>query len=158
MNLLLEVFNFIGQNGPYILLIILTIMILNYKSVTLYGIIFIMCAINSQINYVLKGFFKEPRPNVNQFKAPKLSNHSYGMPSGHSQSSSFFASMIVKLFKSGIPYLNLIKFGSVLLVIITGLQRIFYKFHTIKQVLAGWSIGTFNAWLGLNLLSKYMIV
>lgn len=158
MNLVLELFNFIGQNGPYILLIILTLMLLTYKSSTLFGIIFIMAAINSQINYILKGIFKEPRPNANTFKAGAKNNHSYGMPSGHSQSSSFFASMIVKLFKSGIPYLNFIKLGSVLLVIITGLQRIFYKFHTIKQVLAGWSIGTFNALLGVNLLSKYMII
>jgi len=98
MNYLLEVFNYIGQNGPLILLGILLILLFIYKSTTLFWIVFILCAINSQINYILKGIFKQPRPNF--IGGPINNNHVYGMPSGHSQSSSFFTSLIIRLFKT----------------------------------------------------------
>ena len=58
----------------------------------------------------------------------------YGMPSGHAES---FTVLSYLLYKKGI----ISGWGCTFIIILVGLQRIFYNRHTLLQVLAGTCLG-----------------
>jgi len=122
---------------------------------------------NIFLNQLLKLCVKQPRPLINEktfelaMKHMKRANVwsliSYntvlGMPSGHAQgvffSTAFF--FFVFLYKQPSPsiqhqYRNLF-IVYIAITLITIIQRVYYKFHTVNQIIAGGIIGTIFAFL-----------
>ena len=92
-------------------------------------------------NHIVKYLIKQPRPKrpryLYDFEKDKKNGvytgaQTYGMPSGHAQSS--FYSMFTVLFT--VPN-NYIKLGSILIACNTYWQRWVYRNHTIIQILIG---------------------
>lgn len=143
MNELLSV---LGFWGPYILILTTTYSLiiydLNYVNYYLLFTIF-----GSIFNHIVKDLIKQPRPKrqryLYDFEKDKKNGvytgaQTYGMPSGHAQSS--FYSMFTVLFT--VPN-NYIKLGSILIACNTCWQRWVYRNHTIIQILIGSLCGIF---------------
>lgn len=140
-----------GAYGPLILYI-LSCYFLWYKK-TLFFYYNIGFFIDNIINIILKGIFQEPRPSIdtNQFNLAIKNGKRFvfkdgvpfdlfGMPSGHSESSLFSTAFIYFSLKdTRILYLYL------LISFITMSQRVYYKFHSILQVVIGAFIGVIFA-------------
>ena len=111
---------------------------MNYLKFFFYGYV-----INIVVNSLLKWFIKEPRP-VNDWKILQLGiTHTkrigfdkYGMPSGHAQSSLFSTMFIYLSFRKQ----NLL-YAYLLMSLLTMIQRVVYKHHTILQVIMGAIVG-----------------
>lgn len=147
----LTLFDYIGKKTPFILLIILLILSILYKSFTFILIIILLFIINFQINYYLKGVFKQNRPNNNNKLSKLNNNNKYGMPSGHSQTSALSVLFIIYLFDNVNIYIKILKYVSILLLFITSIQRIYFSLHTYFQVICGLIIGFFNGFISLYL-------
>jgi membrane-associated phospholipid phosphatase len=94
---------------------------------------------NTLLNYVLKQTFQEPRPdNPIPFLAEeKFFKGSYGLPSGHAQSV-FYSITYICLF---IKKWNVVTIGSLIIGILTILERYVFRNHTVKQLGAGILVG-----------------
>jgi membrane-associated phospholipid phosphatase len=146
-NDLTKVFFYIGNNGPYILLIITIYLLWNKQNLLFYYLIGFF--INVILNVVLKGFFKQPRPsddpklfkislktgNESIFK-DKIPFNIYGMPSGHAQTTFYNTIFIWFALKNKNVFILYCLFS--LFVIY---QRIYFSYHTVIQVIAGSLIG-----------------
>jgi hypoxanthine phosphoribosyltransferase len=77
----------------------------------------------------------------------------YGMPSGHVESATIFSLLLLNK-----QFIN--KFFAILIIIVFGLQRIYYKMHTIKQIIIGLFFGLIYSLIYINLLPniKYVIL
>ena len=158
-----QLFYEVGKNGPFILAICSLLLLKNKK----YYFIFYLLGIilNMFLNQLLKYLIKQPRPYIDQktfelaMKHMKNTNYfnliSYdavlGMPSGHSQGVFFITAFMYFVFKNQYP--NLITFY-LLISIITIIQRVYYKFHTVNQIIVGGLIGISFAYLMYYLASK----
>jgi membrane-associated phospholipid phosphatase len=136
-----SLFFHIGEYAPQII-IILAIFAL-YKSPILLFTFLIGYVLNALFNYVLKGIFKYPRPNeeITRFhsalKLGKITNHNrFGMPSGHAQIMLYTLSFLY-LARINVMILTLIA----IITIITLFQRVYFKRHSIVQVIAGSIVG-----------------
>ena len=158
-----QLFYYIGGNGPFILSIFSLLLLKNKRfffDFYLFGVI-----ANMFLNPWLKILIKQPRPSIDAktyelaMKHMKHANYfnliSYdavlGMPSGHSQSVFFSTAFIYFVFKN--QESNIILFY-LLLSLITVVQRVYYKFHTINQIIAGGVIGVSFAYSIYYLASK----
>jgi membrane-associated phospholipid phosphatase len=158
-----QLFYYIGNNGPFILSICSLLLLKNKRTFFdfyLFGII-----ANMFLNPWLKIIIKQPRPSVDQktfdlaMKHMKNTNYlnliSYdsvlGMPSGHSQSVFFTTAFMYFVFRNQYP--NLIAFY-LLITIITIVQRVYYKFHTVNQIIVGGLIGILFSYLIYDIASK----
>lgn len=144
---LMDTFDTVGNSGPVILMIFSFYLLRNKKSLFYYYIIGLF--LNALLNLVLKGLFKMPRPlddiktfnlalkNGDRFIFKNGVPHDiFGMPSGHTQSaiySTTFVFLALKDYKILILY--------VFISLITMCQRVYYKWHTILQVIVGGIIG-----------------
>lgn len=137
---------YVGEYGPTILWIFAVVVL--YKLPSYFGMFIFGSVVSIITNYILKGLFKQPRPNQdayiqsieNQYKGI-IGFGRYGMPSGHTQAAVFttiyiwFATKNMKL-----------TFLCLIISIITMYQRVEYNFHTIAQVIAGAGVGTLVAY------------
>lgn len=157
-----HLFYIVGNNGPFILWISSLLLLRNksnYFIFYMFGYLF-----NILLNQVLKIFIKQPRPSVdsktfeiamNQMK--KVRNYtnliSYdavlGMPSGHAQGVFYSTTFIFLVFftSSNKNKSYLILGFYILIVFITISQRIYYRFHSLNQILVGGLVGTLFAYL-----------
>ena len=106
-------------------------------------------ACNQYSNSQLKMWIKEPRPK------PVYGDHpvqKYGMPSGHTQNAIFCATYLYLLKIN--PY---IVFAAAAIALIVMFHRYYIGAHTIKQIVGGAALGTFNAWLAIWLAQKYIV-
>ena len=148
MNMISELFNYVGSMGPLIL-IILSMHLLWDKS-TLFFYYIIGVFIDAILNLILKGLIQQPRPSEDHKTFNLALTHGkrfifknglphdiFGMPSGHTQSI---------IFSTVFMYLSLRKTNwlCVYLIIsaLTMMQRVVYNYHTIFQVFIGALVGT----------------
>ena len=139
---------YIGFWGPIILLF-LSICILSRAPIRLLGAYCIGQLCSSLVNYIAKGLIKQPRPSsetVHYFtwdsfedrfrKSSTMGAQEYGMPSGHAQS--VFFSLVFFHYALKNDWITFLHFC---VAIITSVQRIIYKNHSIEQVIAGGIVG-----------------
>ncbi len=136
-------YNFSRLIGPT--LFVVAIFYLRNKPTCLYIFVFGFI-LNPIINLFLKKIIKQPRPNYNKNleKAFKIKDNlgefvpadNYGMPSGHANLI-FYTTTYLYLITHD---MNLLVF-TVILSILTSIQRVVYKKHTIEQVVVGGIIG-----------------
>lgn len=162
MDVLEKSFYRVGSYGP-ILLIIPSLLLLRSKEV--YFNYYVLASfLNILLNNFLKGLIQEPRPSVDKktfdlaLKHMKSTNYRnafshdvFGMPSGHTQSVIFSTAFVFLVLKheSWMTF-----FFYVFISIITMVQRIQYKFHTVNQVIAGGFVGILFAYLVYYLASQ----
>ncbi len=136
-----------GKVGPIVLFFSSVYLLWNKNNLFYYYLFGFF--LNSILNLVLKGIFKQPRP----LDDPKLFNvalkHSnkfkfingypydiFGMPSRHAESA-FFSTIFIYLALKNIK-ITLIYFFISLLIIY---QRVLFKNHSVLQVLVGALVG-----------------
>lgn len=135
--------HYIGYWGPIILLVITTILILIYKMAFFkYYILFYF--IGFVLNCVIKLILKEPRPK-NQKHLYKFEKNkgikssigqSFGMPSGHAQTSFYSLFTLLFIIKNYI-----IGFIGFIITMITCWQRYIFRNHTLLQLFVGSLLG-----------------
>jgi undecaprenyl-diphosphatase len=106
---------------------------------------------NTLLNIILKLLIRQPRPSEDKYLFNILKNvnnvkmidfDKYGMPSGHAQYA-FYSTVFIYLA------LKDIKITAIYLIIalITCFQRVYFKNHTIMQVIVGMMIGSILGYL-----------
>jgi len=140
-------FFYIGNYGPYLLLIITIYLLWSKQKLLFYYLVGFF--ISAFLNIILKGIFKQPRPSDDPklFKISlKTGNESifknkipfdiYGMPSGHAQSA-FYSTVFIWLSLKNKKYFVLYLLFSLFIIF----HRIHFSYHTILQVIVGSLIG-----------------
>ena len=145
--MLLELFDEFGKFGPLILIFLSMYLLWDSNNLFFYYIVGIFS--DSILNLILKGTLQQPRPSedIKQFNLALshgkrflfkdgIPHDIFGMPSGHSQSSLFSTVYIYMcLKKTNILYVYL------LISFITVMQRVYFNYHTVLQVIAGAIVG-----------------
>lgn len=164
-----QLFYQIGNNGPFILWISSLLLLRNknnYFVFYLFGYVF-----NILLNQVLKIWLKQPRPSVDTktfdlaLKQMKKVNSytnliSYdavlGMPSGHSQGVFYSTAYVFLVLTQQNPISNSILFFYLSVLLLTIVQRVYYRFHTVAQIIAGGIIGLIYAYIIFLLANKHI--
>lgn len=164
-----QVFYQVGNNGPFILTIS---SLLLFKNKQYYFEFYLIGSIvNFFLNQFLKLLIKQPRPSVDQKTFDLAMKHmksttnyanliSYdkvlGMPSGHAQGVFFSTTFIYFVFyqlKPNNTNTNIL-FFYLFISFITIVQRVYYKFHTINQIIVGGLLGIGFSYLVYNCATK----
>jgi membrane-associated phospholipid phosphatase len=143
MELLKQVFDKIGGNGPIILMFSNIFLMYEKTHFQFYYVLFYF--INIILNTILKQLFRQPRPSIDEktFLAVLKKNerfvrrdgHPYdifGMPSGHTQSVIYSTLFNYSVFQN-----VKILFLFLIISLITMIQRVVYNHHTVLQILIG---------------------
>ena len=145
MKFVVDVFDYIGHNGPIITFAI-TCLYLLFVNKHLYFIVFLGGFwVNLIINNVLKSTIREPRPSRqvpyidNDFKGAQI----YGMPSGHAQMCFYNFGFLYCVNK----YENWTLLTSLFISLTTLYQRYKFRRHTIPQLFVGTLVGFFIGYL-----------
>lgn len=149
-----KVLDYIGYYGPEILLLLSIYSFYGkYNHLVIYLTGF---AVNQVINIILKLLVKQPRPEEDKKMFNLLVHHDkrisfdkYGMPSGHSQSVWYSTTFIYLALKN-----NIVTSIYLLISIITMIQRVEYKAHSIPQVIVGMLIGITVGYLFYTFVHK----
>lgn len=161
-----QLFYQIGNNGPFILWIS-SLLLLRHKNTYfvfyLFGYVF-----NILLNQVLKILLKQPRPSIDTktfdlaLKQMKKVNSyanliSYdavlGMPSGHAQGVFYSAAYVFLVLN---PLSNNIILFYLSVIFTTVVQRVYYRFHTVAQIMVGAIIGVTYAYVIYLLANKHI--
>jgi membrane-associated phospholipid phosphatase len=120
-------------NRFYVFIFLILPLFLFYPYSWIYAYYYTGMIVNITVNIGLKGIFAQPRPR--KIVSP-LPFDEFGMPSGHSQLSSFL------MVFSGMYFQNeYIICGFLLLTVYTMTERIVNTFHTWEQTVVGFLIG-----------------
>ena len=149
---MIPLFDWIGYNGPYILVLLCCILLVGRYNAFFIGYI-IFSLLNKQLNEILKLFFKQSRPkgqiytsiDHDKFKGSQF----YGMPSGHAQSISFSIIFVYLITRS--------QYFLLFMGLIWGLtlyQRYKYKRHSIEQLALGSLVGGGVAFISYNITEQ----
>ena len=129
------------------IIIVIIVLSLLYKNIPIILFYLIGLFINIIINYFLKIWIHEKRPNQpipffakNHFN---LKNSTYGMPSGHTENVFYSIVFLYMNFKKITIWIII----SILIGIITIFQRLKYNNHTLFQLLVGSIIGSIFAYI-----------
>lgn len=145
--MIVSLFHEFGKYSPVLLFFLSIYLLWDYSNLLIYYIVGIF--MNTILNIILKGIFQQPRPLEDMTKfnmaisrgGPYLFNNGipfdiFGMPSGHAQSVLFSTIYIYfSLRQQNILYLYLV------ISVITILQRVIFKYHTVIQVMIGAIVG-----------------
>ncbi|RNA18032.1 dolichyldiphosphatase 1-like [Brachionus plicatilis] len=145
---------------------IFTIIIIRRDLTTI--LYFIGFLITELVNFVLKNLIKQPRPYLNEHRS-KGNFSKYGMPSDHSQVMFYFSTFFVLMvayryyiYQSKLMQILIKSFLCVLAIfaaILVAFSRVYLKYHTNEQVIAGSLIGIFcgSIWFFFinTIFSKY---
>jgi len=148
--------DYLGYYGPYGLSVISVLILVWYNLYTLLAFFCLGWGFNSLVNFVLKVLIKDPRPYedkhlhlLHRVTEKRISIDKFGMPSGHAQTA-FYCTIFI--------WLSLKQVWLTLFFIIISLntlyQRVKYKNHTTKQVIAGTFVGTIIGFLAFYLSQK----
>ena len=164
-----QLFYQIGNNGPFILWITSLLILRNKKNYFIFyliGYIF-----NILLNQVLKIWLKQPRPSIDSktfdlaLKQMKKVNSyanliSYdavlGMPSGHAQGIFYSAAFVFLVLSQKNTISNLVLFFYLSIIFVTIVQRVYYRFHTVAQIIVGAIIGGTYAYFIFTLANKHI--
>lgn len=151
------IIDFIGYFGPQ-LLFFLTLYLL-YSTKTYFFVYIVAIFFNSLLNFIIKAIVKQPRPkedldvfNPEKKHSPRIASDIYGMPSGHSQHVFLSTTYIYLVLRN--TSLTLFYFIFSLLTLI---QRVRYRNHTIKQVIVGGFIGVFLAYIAYTYATNNLV-
>lgn len=147
-----KVLYYTGSYGPAILIAVALLLLRNTPN---HLVVFsIGTLLNLSINYVLKGIIREPRPDSKNLKIEDRYRNitdfnKFGMPSGHSQSVWF--STIFVFLSTQQPYNA---FYMALFSVVTMVQRVAYRRHSVNQVLVGAILGVALACVAFSYASS----
>lgn len=150
----MDIVNYVGYLGPHILIIMNVYVLLFHYPKHLYLYIPFLFINDILINPALKLLFRQSRPyGYNKVVGidKGLFTNSYGMPSGHSQSSFFSIMYLWLVTQSGIYLLIGLYIG-----IITVYQRWRDKRHSIDQLIVGGALGAFFAYTSFMISKKIL--
>ena len=142
----------IGYLGPLLLAIENTYVLWN-RQFYLIGYL-LLGMMNTMINKILKGIFREPRPKggVNIFDTEiHYGTDIYGMPSGHAQTVAF-SSIYVYLANPN----NSIFLLNIFILFLTAYQRWNYKKHTTSQLVMGSIVGGIVAYSFFHMIQYWI--
>jgi membrane-associated phospholipid phosphatase len=159
-SLLLSLFHFVGEYGPY-LLIFITIFFLQKKPYfQFYYIVFVF--VSTILNTILKQLIQQPRPSIDKKLFSKIMEKNsryisffgnpygiFGMPSGHAQAV-FFSTTYLWFVNKNRSLTMLCVFISLW----TLFQRVIYNHHTVFQVVVGSIVGGLVGWLAFVFAKK----
>lgn len=141
--------------GPVIIAIICLVLCGLHQTRMKYGIPVVITVFSSFIlNTILKYIFARQRPSVLRL----INETSYSFPSGHSMiNASLYTIIILLLLKNADKKGKRIiaSISLVILFIIIGLSRIYLGVHYFGDVIAGWILGVFVAFV-IYLVIKYL--
>ena len=153
---MIRIFEVVGVFGPEMLVLLSIILLYKYKKITFLLVYLVVFVFNVLLNYILKGIFRQPRPmdDVQLFKIEELYKNKvgfdkYGMPSGHAQTvlySTIFIHLVLNNWNITLFYL--------IISLITMYQRVYFKQHTVLQVIVGAILGMFVGWMGYTFGKK----
>jgi membrane-associated phospholipid phosphatase len=99
------------------------------------------------INGLFKLAFHSPRPYwVDTRVQAYAGDPSFGIPSGHSQTSASVWGLVATAFKQ-----RWVKITAVAIIFLVGFSRLYLGVHYLSDVLAGWLFGLLILWLFLKL-------
>jgi membrane-associated phospholipid phosphatase len=124
----------LGDKGPKILLCLTSIILIFYNIKILF-IFLLGYYINLLINQILKNYINDKRP----YKYP-LKNR---MPSGHAQAIFYVFGFLYFYIQN----LNILLIIYLLFIINTIYITLYYKYHTIDQVIIGGLLGIFISYI-----------
>jgi membrane-associated phospholipid phosphatase len=139
----------LGFWGPLILIPINVVYLWNRQRYVIIYMFFLV--ISSMTNSGLKQLIREPRPrnqiylNKYDISEANISNHKYGMPSGHAQATGYSITFLYLVSKSQALLMITSFIGATTLY-----QRYVYNRHTIGQLVIGLLIGISIAFVSLN--------
>jgi len=143
----------IGYFSEIIMILIVFYLLISSKYYEYLGIYVLGFYVNTILNTTLKHIIREPRPtNPIKFLANEhFSKHSYGMPSGHSQSV-FYSMAYIYLVLSRITQAPFSKFAYLFILfgmigLIMIFERLHFHNHTMLQLAFGAGIGSGIAYL-----------
>lgn len=131
----------IGYFGEQISFLWCCFITITYSHV--YFIVFLTIFILNKIfNQILKDWIQQLRPSNSQafLKDEIISKENYGMPSGHTQTTTY--NLLFAYLVSGTKL-----FESILLLSIVILQRLLFKNHTFLQLIVGIALGGIIAYI-----------
>ena len=162
MSILLNLFNQLGSYGPIILIFLSMFILWNSHNLFFYYIVGIF--LNLIINLIIKAIIQQPRPSENIKNFHLALTHGkrfvfkdgipfniFGMPSGHAQTS-FFSAIFIFLSTKKLNLLYIYLLFSLLIMI----QRVYFNYHTILQVIVGAIVGSSFAYF-VNYLAREKI-
>jgi membrane-associated phospholipid phosphatase len=143
----MEFFTFLGTEDFYSLVMPVLIWSIDYGLGMRVGIILLS---GNSLNAILKWVFLQPRPYWYDGRVSGLvSEHSLGVPSGHSQNpASIYGLIAVSLKRRWVWVIAL------MLIFLIGLSRITLGAHFTLDVVVGWTVGFLFLWLFLRLEEK----
>ena len=141
-----------GSYGPAILIVCSLFLLRNTPNHLL--VFSVGTLLNFFINYILKGIIRAPRPDSKNIKIEDKYRYitdfdRFGMPSGHSQSV-WFSTIFVYLATQQIYT----AFYMALFSIVTMVQRVTYRRHSVNQVIVGALLGGTLAWMVYTYISS----
>lgn len=141
------ILDFLGYFGPQLLFFLSIYLLYSTKTYLIVYVVTMVCS--SLLNFVIKGIVKQSRPkedldifNPEKKHSPRIASDIYGMPSGHSQHVFLSTTYIYLVLKN----INLTLFYFVF-SLLTLVQRVRYRNHTIKQVVVGGFVGVLLAYV-----------
>lgn len=153
----------VGEFGPFLLFVI-SLLLLRKKN-NLFSYYLCGFFLNSVLNLILKGIIKQPRPlhDPNVLRARVELNSSnrfvyvvpvetFGMPSGHAQStlySTCFIFLALRDIRITLFYL--------LICVLTMIQRVRFYFHSVFQVVVGTILGVIFGFFVYYLASSHIV-
>ncbi|MFC1983056.1 phosphatase PAP2 family protein [Chloroflexota bacterium] len=142
LNNIFRAITFLGEADFYLLLLPLIFWCVDSG---LGARLAILVLFSSYLNVDLKDLFQQPRPFDTNPSVQLSDVEGYGLPSGHTQTSTvFWASIAIRAHKMWFSVV------AIVLVVMIGFSRIYLGVHFPTDVLAGWLIG--GALLGLYLV------
>ncbi len=147
-----QFFTFLGEVEWYVLLV--TLIYVTYDKKLAYRLS-IVTLITMSLNHLLKTIIMNPRPfmtegtyserwAVSPQKAEELATE-YSTPSGHAMAGSAFYSYLFVSVKN-----RPVRAACILLIVLTGLSRLYIGVHYLEDVLIGWMLGTSIALLSIR--------
>ncbi len=139
LELPMKAISFLGQEETFMLLLPAIFWCVDATAGLRLGV---MLVLTNALNIWLKFVFQHPRPYWFDRQVAALANEAtFGMPSGHSQSAVAIWGVLAWIFRR--RWLWVVA-GVVMLL--TGLSRVYLGVHFADQVLAGWLVGGLLLW------------
>jgi membrane-associated phospholipid phosphatase len=145
----MKAFSFLGQEEAFMLLLPALFWCVDAGMGLRLGA---MVVFNNTLNIWLKLAFQDPRPYwLDRRVTAFVADTTFGMPSGHGQNAVSIWGLLAWLLRKRWLWVSVL-----VVVILTGISRIYLGVHFFYQVLAGWLVGTVILWVFIRLEAPLM--